>query len=106
VALLALISGLLALAAVVAGSVFVFVRTRELFRGFRTFGRTLGVATSRLDEASRRLSEAEPGGESGARLAESLERLSVSRARLGVLLAALGDVRSSVTRLTAVAPRK
>jgi hypothetical protein len=106
VALFALVSGLLALAAVVAGIVFLVVRTRELLRGFRTFGRSLGVATAKLEESSRRLSEAEPGTESGARLAESLDRLSVSRARLAVLLAALGDVRSAVTRLTAVAPRK
>jgi hypothetical protein len=107
VALLALISGLLALAAVVAGIVFVVVRTRELLRGFRSFGRSLGVATARLEEASARLADADPGGgDSAAKLAENMERLSVSRARLGVLLAALGDVRSAVTRLTAVAPRK
>jgi hypothetical protein len=107
VALLALISGLLALAAVVAGIAFAVVRTRELLRGFRSFGRALGVATAKLEESSRRLAEGKPdAGDSAAKLAESLDRLSTSRARLGVLLAALGDVRSAVTRLTAVAPRK
>ena len=106
-ALLALASGIVALTAVGAGIVLVFVRTRELLRGFRSFARSLGVAVSRLEASARKLSEEGPNaGESSARLGASMERLSESRARLGVLLAALGDVRAAVTRLTAVAPRK
>jgi hypothetical protein len=107
VALLALASGIIALAAVVAGIVLVFVRTRELLRGFRSFARSLGVAVSRIEESARKLSEEAPNaGESSARLSASLDRLSESRARLSVLLAAVADVRAAVTRLTAVAPRK
>ncbi len=106
-ALLALASGIVALAAVVGGIVLVFVRTRELMRGFRAFARSLGVAVSRVAAAAGKLSENDPSsGESSARLGASMERLSESRARLGVLLAALADVRAAVTRLTAVAPRK
>ena len=106
-ALLALVSGVLALAAVVGGIVLVVVRTRELLRGFRAFARSLGVAASRLEASARKLSEENPdGGESSARLSAGLDRLSESRARLGVLLAALAEVRASVTRLTAVTSRK
>ena len=105
-ALLALISGVLALAAVVAGTVLVVVRTRELMRGSRAFGLELAGATAGLEEASRRLGEAEPGAESAVRLSASLRRLSVSSARLGVLLAARDDVRAPITRLRTVVPRK
>lgn len=104
--LLALLSGVIALAALVAGIVLVVVRALELVRGFRAFGRSLSVALSRLEDSSRRLAEGPDSGDAGARLSASLDRLATSRARLGVLSAALGDVRASVTRLTAVAPRK
>ena len=104
--LVALISGVIALVAVVGGVAVLVVRTRELLRGFRSFSRSLNVALARVEESSRRLGEGPASGDSGERLSASLDRLASSRARLGVLLAALGDVRASVTRLTAVAPRK
>jgi hypothetical protein len=106
VGLLALISGVIALAVVAGGVGAVVVRTRELVRGFRSFSRSLNVALARIEESSRRLAEGPDSGDSVERLSASLDRLASSRARLGVLLAALGDVRASVTRLTAVAPRK
>jgi hypothetical protein len=105
VVLLALISGFIALAAVVAGVVVVFVRTRELLRGFRSFGGSLNEATARLEAASMRLAE-RPDSAGPERLSASLERLARSRARLAVLTTALAEVGASVTRVRAVVPRK
>jgi hypothetical protein len=104
VGLLALISGLLALAAAVAGGVFLFGKARELLRGFRAFSSALSEETARLDAATQRLSSSgERAGGAGDRLEESLSRLAVSQSRLGVLLAAAGEVRASAK---GVVPRK
>jgi uncharacterized protein HemX len=107
VGLLALICGLIALAAAVAGAVFLFGRTRELLRTQRAFSRALATATGRLEAELQRLETS--GGRAG-RVGEDLERslsqLKLSQARLGVLLAAVGDVRASVTTVTSFLPRK
>jgi hypothetical protein len=107
VGLLALICGLVALAAVVAGGVVLFGRTRELLRTGRAFSRALASATGRLEAELQRL-EASGGraGSSGEGLERSLSQLKVSQARLAVLLAAVGDVRASMTTVTSFLPRK
>jgi hypothetical protein len=105
--LLALICGVVALAAAVAGAVVLFRRTRELLRTGRAFSRALATATGRIDAELQRL-EASGGraGRVGEDLERSLSRLSASQARLGVLLAAVGDVRASLTTVTSFVPRK
>ena len=103
--LLALVCGLIALAVVVAGAVFLFGRTRELLRTGRAFGRSLATATERLDAELQRLDRSgERAGGAGEDLSASLSQLAASRARLGVLLDAVGDMRASLTSVTSFLP--
>jgi hypothetical protein len=102
---LVLISGLVALAAAVAGAVVLVGRTRELLRTGRAFGRSLATATGRLDAEFQRLDRSgERAGGAGEDLSASLSQLAASRARLGVLLDAVGDVRASLTSVTSFLP--
>ena len=105
--LLALVCGLIALAAAVAGAVFLFGRTRELLRTGRAFSRALATATGRLEAELQRL-ESSGGrmGSAGEDLEKSLSRIASSQARLGVLLGAVSEVRASVTTVTSFLPRK
>jgi uncharacterized protein HemX len=107
VGLLALVCGLIALAAAVAGAVFLFGRTRELLRTQRAFSRALATATGRLEAELQRL-EASGDRASGAGegLEQSLSRLAASQAQLAVLLAAASDVRASATTAKSFLPRK
>jgi hypothetical protein len=107
VGLLALVCGLIALAAAFASAVFLFGRTRELLRTGRAFSRALATSTGRLEAELHRL-ETSGGRASGAgeALEKSLSQLAVSQARLGVLLGAVSDVRASVTTVTSFLPRK
>jgi hypothetical protein len=107
VTLLVLVSAFVSLAAVVAGGVVVFLRTRDLFRQFGAFAReletTLGRVSAAGDEVARKAAAA---GERTERLASSLARLRRSREELSVLTAAVSDVRAAVGRVTGVVPRK
>jgi hypothetical protein len=107
VGILALVCGLIALAAIVAGAVFLFGRTLELLRTGRAFSKDLATANARLEAELKRLeTSGDRAGRSGGALEESLSRLAVSQARLGVLLGAVGDVRASVTTVTSFLPRR
>jgi hypothetical protein len=88
--------------AVVASSAFVFVRAREFLRQLGAFSEAASLSLESVSLGAARLSE----GASAADVGPSIARLRASQARLNVLLAALSDVRASVGRITAIAPRK
>lgn len=99
----------LALAALVAGAATVFATVRGLgaFRAAKRLARETGDAVSAIERSAGEIeSRLGAGGGSSEELAAALARLRASRARLGVLLDALGDVRGSLSRVTAFMPRK
>ena len=97
----------LGLAAVTVSVVFA---TRRAIRLYRDVKHLTGSAGSALDDVNASTHEIERhltlAAESGTTLGASLARLRVSRARLNVQRAALADVRDSLTRVTALRPRK
>jgi hypothetical protein len=96
-----------AIAAVIASSIYLTLKGREAFRGAKRLG---GAVSGELDRIERASSQIEQhltfAAESGSKLEAELAQLRRSRARLNVLTSALADARASVERLTAVYPRK
>src|SRR5262245_20744555 len=95
------------LVAVTLGAFHLFRRVRAFMRTFSSFGEaadeTLGSLTRSLDALAR---SSESFTSSQPQLEASTARLKRSIAQASVLLAAAHDVRTSVTRLAAVYPRK
>ena len=92
---------------VVATSVHVVRRGLALYRAFRDSGAALGNGAMRVAEAAEQTAaKAERLGDDTGRVAEAAARLRRSQAQLNVLIQAIRDVQDSVTRLTALAPRK
>ena len=95
------------LLALTAGSVYVFLRVRSLWRAFKSFSSALDGTVRDLTGALEGLARnAEAFGSDTPKLQASVERLQHSLARLAVLQAALDDARDAFGRLTAVYPRK
>jgi hypothetical protein len=93
--------------ALTAGSTYVFLRLRGLWRAFKSFGSALDGTVRDLTASLEGLAKnAEAFGSDTPKLQASLERLRHSLARAAVLRAALEDARDAFGRLTAVYPRK
>ena len=102
-----LIALIISALAVVAALVYLVLHGLELYRAFRDSGSALGDGVLRVSEAAEQTAvKAERAAEDSARMAAAVERLSRSRAQLDVLLTAIRDVRESLGRVTALAPRK
>ena len=98
---------LVVLVALTAGSVYVFLRLRSLWRALKSFSSALDGTVRDLTGALEGLARnAEAFGSDTPKLQASLERLRHSLARAAVLRAALEDARDAFGRLTAVYPRK
>lgn len=97
----------IAVVAIAASVVFVVLRTLDAWRGFRSVSglltTELAAVTASADAAS---AKAAALGDDSVRLDAALRRLQRSRARLAVLSAAIDDVRSTVSRVTGLVPRK
>jgi HAMP domain-containing protein len=92
--------------AVVAAAVFVAVRSLQAWRDFKRFRRQLGRELDQLATASERTAVAAERATESAELAASVGRLRGSLARLAILRAAVDEATGTVTRFTALYPRK
>jgi biopolymer transport protein ExbB/TolQ len=89
------------------GAVHVFLRLRNFWHTFKSFGSALDVTVRELTGSVERLAGNAGSFESATqRLDPSLERLRRSLARAAVLRAAVQDAQDAFGRLTAVYPRK
>ena len=90
-----------------AGSLYLFLRARNLWRTFKTFETALDAVVRELTSSLERLSvNAGAFGSQSPKLEASIERLRRSLARAAVLRAAVQDAQEAFGRLTAVYPRK
>ena len=99
-----LLALLVAIAASVAGLVFLVVRGLELFRMSRSFAGDLAIELEVLSNSLERLNSFQPP-DTGA-VATAFERVDSSRRRLEILTGALGRVQQQWAGLFAVYPRK
>ena len=99
----ALIVGALAM---LGAAAFVVVRSLQAWRDFKRFRRHLARELDALAEAGERTAEAAERATDSAELTASLARLRLTLTRFAVLREALDEVTDSVTRVTAVYPRK
>jgi hypothetical protein len=91
----------------IASLIYVTLNALELFRAFKTLGRSVGRELDRVSATTAQIERhLQLAAESGSHLKESLTRLRTSRSQLNVLTAALADVRASVDRVTAFVPRR
>jgi sigma54-dependent transcription regulator len=98
---------IIVLVSLTAGSIYVFLRVRRLWRAVKGLTAALDAVMRELTASLERLAtNAETFGSDTPKLQASLERLRHSLARAGVLRAALEDARDAFGRLTAVYPRK
>jgi uncharacterized protein YjiS (DUF1127 family) len=92
--------------AVAAAAVLVVVRSLRAWRDFKRFRRQLGRELDHLADAGERTAEAAERATDSAELTASVGRLRGSLGRLAVLRAALDEATGTVTRFTALYPRK
>jgi hypothetical protein len=92
--------------AVVAAAAFVVVRSLQAWRDFKRFRRQLTRELGHLADAGERTAEAAERATDAAELTASVGRLRGSLARLAVLRSALDEATGTVTRFTALYPRK
>jgi Flp pilus assembly protein TadB len=92
--------------AVVAAAVFVVVRSLQAWRDFKRFRRQLGRHLDQLADAGERTAQAAERVTDSAELTASVGRLRRSLGRLAVLRAALDEATGTVTRFSALYPRK
>jgi hypothetical protein len=92
--------------AVVTAVVFVIVRSLRAWRDFKRFRRQLGRELDQLSAAGERTAEAAELATDSAALAASAGRLRRSLGRLAILRSALDEATGTVTRFTALYPRK
>ena len=92
--------------AVVAAAVFAVVRSLQAWRDFKRFRRQLGRELDQLADAGERTAAAAERATESAELAASAGRLRHSLGRLAILRAALDEATGTVTRFTALYPRK
>jgi len=95
------------LSSLTAGSIYVFLRVRRLWRAVKNLTSALDAVMRELTGSLERLAtNGETFGSDTPKLQASLERLRHSLARAAVLRAALEDARDAFGRFTAVYPRK
>jgi hypothetical protein len=92
--------------AVVAAAVFVVVRSLQAWRDFKRFRRQLGRELGQLADAGERAASAAERAGDSAELTASVGRLRGSLGRLAILRSALDEATGTVTRFTALYPRK
>jgi Flp pilus assembly protein TadB len=92
--------------AVAAAAAFVVVRSLRAWRDFKRFRRQLGRELDHLADAGERTAEAAERAADSAELTASVGRLRGSLGRLAVLRSALDEATGTVTRFTALYPRK
>ncbi|HEY2371246.1 MAG TPA: hypothetical protein VGH82_01730 [Gaiellaceae bacterium] len=99
----ALIAGGLA---IVAAAAVVVVRALRAWRDFKRFRRQLGRELDSLADAGERTAQAADHATQSEELTASVGRLRRSLGRLAVLRSALDEATGTVTRFTALYPRK
>jgi len=92
--------------AVVAAAAFVVIRSLQAWRDFKRFRRQLGHELDHLADAGERTAAAAERATDSADLSASVGRLQRSLGRLAVFRSALADATGTVTRFTALYPRK
>lgn len=92
--------------AVVAAAVFVVIRSLQAWRDFKRFRRQLGRELGHLSDAGERTAATAERATDSAELSASVGRLRSSLARLAILRSALDEATGTVTRFTALYPRK
>ena len=92
--------------AVVAAAAFVVVRSLQAWRDFKRFRRQLGRELGHLSDAGERTAAAAERVGDSAELNASIGRLRRSLGRLALLRSALDEATGTVTRFTALYPRK
>ena len=95
-----------AVLAVVAAAVFVCVRSLQAWRDFKRFRRQLGRELDQLADAGERTAAAAERATGSAELTASADRLRRSLTRLAILRSAIDEATGTVTRFTALYPRK
>jgi hypothetical protein len=97
----------IAVVALLGSLALLVVRTREAWRGFRSFSGSLTTELATVTASADAVSaKAATLPDESARVDAALLRLQRSRARLAVLSAAIDDVTSTVSRVTGLVPRK
>ena len=91
---------------VVAAAVFVVVRSLQAWRDFKRFRRQLARDLDQLAAAGERTAASAERATESAELTASVGRLRGSLGRLAVLRSALDEATGTVTRFTALYPRK
>ena len=92
--------------AVVAAALFVVVRSLQAWRDFKRFRRQLGRELDHLADAGERTAQAAERATDSEALAASVGRLRRSLGSLALLRAALDEATGTVTRFSALYPRK
>jgi hypothetical protein len=92
--------------AVVAAAVLVVVRSLQAWRDFKRFRRQLGRELNTLAAAGERTAASAERAADSEELTASVGRLRGSLGRLAVLRSALDEATGTVTRVTALYPRK
>ena len=92
--------------AVVAATTFALVRSLQAWRDFKRFRRQLGRELDRLADAGERTAQAAERATDSEALAASVGRLRGSLERLALLRSTLDEATGTVTRFTALYPRK
>ena len=92
--------------AVIAAAMFVVIRSLQAWRDFKRFRRQLGRELERLADAGDRTAKAAERAADSTELTASAGRLRGSLGRLAVLRSALDEATGTVTRFTALYPRK
>ena len=96
-----------AIVVIVASVVYSTRKGLEAFRGAKRLGGTVSSELERIEQASAQIERhLALAAESSTRLDAKLAQLRRSQARLNVLRSAIDEVRDSVSRVTAVYPRK
>ena len=92
--------------AVVTAAMLVVVRSLRAWRDFKRFRRQLGRELDHLADAGERTAQAAERATDSEALTASAGRLRHSLARLALLRSALDEATGTVTRFTALYPRK
>ena len=93
-------------AATLAAAAYVAVRVLQGWRALKRFRRHLGRSLQGLADKAEHTGELVEGVSDQRELERALSSLRVALAKLAVLRAAVAETRESLTRVTAVYPRK